>query len=54
MDDADRRRLRQTSLDRDLFFSVHVPYAATPFTADGLTAIYHSIDFAGAIGAPNR
>ena len=51
MDDADCRRLRQTSLDRDLLFSVHAPIAATPFTPDGLVELYRSIDFAGAIGA---
>ncbi len=51
MGDAERRRLRQTSLDRDLAFTVHAPVAATPFTAGGLTDILRSIDFGGAVGA---
>jgi sugar phosphate isomerase/epimerase len=49
--DAERRRLRQTSLDRDLLFSVHAPIAATPFTPDGQAAILRSMDFGGAVGA---
>ena len=51
MGNADRRRLRQTSLDRNLTFSVHAPYTASPFTADGLAEILESIEFGGAVGA---
>jgi sugar phosphate isomerase/epimerase len=50
--DADeRRRLRNLGRDRDLLYSVHAPYAAAPFDAEGAAAIARSIDFAAAVGA---
>jgi len=46
-----RRRLRQTSREHDLLFSVHVPWAANPLEPSGAEAIRRSLDFAGDVGA---
>jgi sugar phosphate isomerase/epimerase len=51
MDAAARRRLREAASTHNLLFSVHAPYAATPFTPDGVAAIWKSLDFAGDVGA---
>jgi sugar phosphate isomerase/epimerase len=51
VDAATRRKLKETAAERGLQFSVHAPFAATPFTVEGDEAIRRSIDFAGDIGA---
>jgi sugar phosphate isomerase/epimerase len=53
-DDAspeERERLRQTSRERDMLFSVHTPHAADPSTPEGADAVRRSIRFAGEVGA---
>jgi sugar phosphate isomerase/epimerase len=50
--DADaRKRLRDQGRERDLLFSVHVPFAANPVDAAGADAIRRSLDFAADVAA---
>jgi sugar phosphate isomerase/epimerase len=48
---AERERLRRTSQERGILFSVHAPHAADPTTRAGTAAIRRSIRFAGDVGA---
>lgn len=50
-DTRTRLQLRQTSIDHNIAFSVHAPFAADPVTTTGAAAIRRSIDFAADVGA---
>ncbi len=51
MDAEARRQLREAAAQRDIRFSVHAPWASTPFTPEGADDIRRSIRFAGDVGA---
>lgn len=50
-DAAARTRLRAEGLERDIRFSVHAPFAASPLDPEGRAALARSITFAEDIGA---
>lgn len=49
--EADRAALRETSMSRNILFSVHAPFAADPVTPAGADAVRKSIRFGGDVGA---